>query len=138
MDAAIGSRNYAFGGVEGESPNAELELKPGEQKTVEFRLNEPTSGVEVLKKLTFDADHYVVRLETRVLQAGQPIPGAKIAVGPNIADQGVKHYDFYSIAPEGIAAVGDDVEHLTASSIEDAVRCCTLSPTAAIPSGAME
>jgi YidC/Oxa1 family membrane protein insertase len=69
----------------------------------------------VLKKLTFDADHYVVRLETKVLQAGQPVPGAKMAVGPNIADQGVKHYDFYSIAPEGIAAVGDESpQHLTA------------------------
>ena len=118
LDATIASRNFALGGVEGEMGNAELSLKPGEQKSVEFRLNEPASGVEILKKLTFDAEHYVVKLETKVLQAGQPIPGAKIAVGPNIADQGVKYYDFYSIAPEGIAAVGDDVEHLTASSID--------------------
>lgn len=118
LDATIASRNFAVGGVEGESGNAELTLKPGEQKSVEFRLNEPASGVEVLKKLTFDAEHYVIKLETKVLQGGQPIPGAKIAVGPNIADQGVKHYNFYSIAPEGIAAVGDDVNHLTASSID--------------------
>ena len=118
LDALIASRNFAVGGIEGDAANAELNLNPGEQKSVEFRLNDPTSGVEVLKKLTFDADHYVVRLETKVSQAGQPIPGAKISVGPNIADQGVKHYDFYSIAPEGIAAVGDDVQHLTASSIE--------------------
>ncbi len=119
LDATIASRNFAIGGVEGEAANAELSLEPGEQKSVEFRLNEPASGVEVLKKLTFEADHYVVKLETRVLQAGQPIPGAKIAVGPNIADQGVKYYDFYSIAPEGIAAVGEEVEHLTASSIDE-------------------
>lgn len=118
LDATIASRNFEVGGVEGQAGNAELALKPGEQKSVEFRLNEPASGVEVLKKLTFDADHYVVKLETKVLQAGQPIPGAKIAVGPNIADQGVKYYDFYSIAPEGIAAVGDEVQHLTASSID--------------------
>jgi YidC/Oxa1 family membrane protein insertase len=118
LDAVIASRNFAVGGVEGEAGNAELALKSGEQKSIEFRLNEPASGVEVLKKLTFDADHYVVKLETKILQAGQPIPGAKIAVGPNIADQGVKYYDFYSIAPEGIAAVGDGVEHLTASSID--------------------
>ncbi|HEX8284835.1 MAG TPA: membrane protein insertase YidC [Pyrinomonadaceae bacterium] len=118
LDAAIASRNFAVGGVDGETGNAELKLNPGEQKSLEFRLNEPASGLEVLKKLTFDAEHYVVKLETRVLQAGQPIPGAKIAVGPNIADQGVKHYDFYSIAPEGIAAAGDSVEHLTASSID--------------------
>jgi YidC/Oxa1 family membrane protein insertase len=118
LDASIGSRNFAIGGVEGEAPAARLDVKPGEQKSVEFRLSEPAGGVEVLKKLTFDANHYVVRLETKVLQAGQSIPGAKIAVGPNIADQGVKYYDFYSIAPEGIAAVGDEVHHLTASSID--------------------
>jgi len=110
LDAAMASRNFAVVGVEGET----LDLKPGEQKSVEFKLTEPASGLEVLKKLTFDADHYVVRLEIKVLQAGQPVPGAKIAVGPNIADQGVKHYDFYSIAPEGVAAVGDEVRHLTA------------------------
>ncbi|MET0626493.1 MAG: membrane protein insertase YidC, partial [Pyrinomonadaceae bacterium] len=118
LDATIASRNFVVGGVEGEAGNVEVKLNPGEPKSVEFRLNEPASGVEVLKKLTFDAEHYVVRLETKVLQAGQPIPGAKIAVGPNIADQGVKHHDFYSIAPEGIAAVGDEVNHLTASSID--------------------
>src|SRR5215213_169004 len=115
LDTAIASRNFVVGGVEGET----LELKPGEQKSVEFKLSEPASGLEVLKKLTFDADHYAVRLETKVLQAGQPVPNAKIAVGPNIADQGVKHYDFYTIAPEAIAAVGDEVQHLTASSINE-------------------
>jgi YidC/Oxa1 family membrane protein insertase len=115
LDATIASRNFVVGGVEGESGNAELNVKSGEQKSVEFRLSEPASGVEVIKKLTFDADHYVVKLETKVLQAGQPIPGAKITVGPSIGDQGVKHHDFYSIAPEGIAAVGDESpQHLTA------------------------
>ena len=118
LDSIIGSRNYALGGVNGEAPLAQLDLSPGEQKSVEFSLSEPGSGVEVLKKLTFDADHYVVRLETKVLQAGQPIPGAKVAIGPSIGDQGVAYYSFYSIAPEGIAAVGDEVQHLAASSID--------------------
>lgn len=111
LDAAMASRNFVVGGVEGE----QLDLKPGEQKSVEFSLSEPGSGLEVLKKLTFDADRYAVRLETKVLQNGQPVPGAKITVGPNIGDQGVQHYNFYSIAPEGIAAIGDDSpQHLTA------------------------
>ena len=119
LDAIIASRNFEVSGVEGPAGDTKLDLKPGEQKSVEFRLSEPQSGVEVLKKLTFDTDHYVVRLETKVLQAGQPIPGSKIAVGPNIGDQGVAEYNFYSIAPEGIAAVADGVEHLTASSIDE-------------------
>ncbi|MDT5157890.1 MAG: YidC/Oxa1 family rane protein insertase [Acidobacteriota bacterium] len=81
-------------------------------------MSEPGSGVEVLKKLTFDADHYTVKLETKILQGGQPIPGAKIAIGTNIADQGVPRYSFYSIAPEGVAAVGDTVVHLSAEQID--------------------
>jgi YidC/Oxa1 family membrane protein insertase len=119
LDAVIGSRNFAIGGVEGDAAEARLELKPGEQKSVELSMSEPGSGVEVTKKLTFDADNYAVRVETKVLQGGQPIPGVKMAVGPNIGDQGVPHYDFYSIAPEAIAATGDKVEHLTAQQIEE-------------------
>ncbi len=115
FDAAVNSRNFVVSGVDGDAPQTQLELKPGEQKSVEFKLSDPNGGLEVLKKLTFDADRYTVKLETKVLQGGQPVPGAKLAVGPSIGDQGVQHFNFYSIAPEGIAAVGDSVQHLTAS-----------------------
>jgi YidC/Oxa1 family membrane protein insertase len=114
LDATLASRNFVIG-VDGGAAEAQLDLKPGEQKSVEFSLSEPGSNLEVLKKLTFDADHYVVRLETKILQGGQPVSGAKIAVGPSIGDQGVQHFNFYSIAPEGIVAVGDaSPQHLTA------------------------
>jgi YidC/Oxa1 family membrane protein insertase len=115
VDSMLASRNFQLGGVD---DSGQLELRVGEQKSVEFKMTEPTTGVEVLKKLTFDADSYAVKLETKVLQGGQPVPNAKIAIGPNIGDQGISHYTFYSIAPEGIAHVGGGVEYLTASSIE--------------------
>jgi YidC/Oxa1 family membrane protein insertase len=118
LDAVIASRNFALGGVEGDATDVRLDLNPGEQKSVELSMKEPGSGVEVIKRLTFDADNYAVRLETKVLQGGQPVPGAKMTVGPNIGDQGVPHYDFYSIAPEAIAATGEKVEHLTAQQID--------------------
>ena len=111
LDAVLSSRNFAVGGVEGGATESQLDLKPGEQKTVEFSLREPGSNLEVLKKLTFDADHYTVRLETKVVQGGQPVPGAKIAVGPSIGDQGVKEFNFYSIAPEGIIGFTEGAEH---------------------------
>ena len=115
LDSAMASRNFVVSGVEGGTTDAQLDLKPGEQKTVEFSLSEPGGNLEVLKKLIFDADHYAVRLETKVLQGGQPVPGAKIAVGPSIGDQGVKEFNFYTIAPEAIVAVGDESpQHLTA------------------------
>src|SRR5215208_4705368 len=115
LDSAMASRNFVVGGVDGGTTDIQLDLKPGEQKTVEFSLSEPGGNLEVLKKLTFDADHYAVRLETKVMQGGQPVSGAKIAIGPSIGDQGVQHFNFYSIAPEGIVALNDGVQHLSAS-----------------------
>ena len=112
LDATMASRNFVVGGVEDGTTEAKLDLKSGEQKSVEFRLSEPGSNLEVLKKLTFDADQYVVRLETKVLQGGQPVPGTKITIGPSIGDQGVREYNFYSIAPEAILALNDGVQHL--------------------------
>ncbi|MBV8856000.1 MAG: membrane protein insertase YidC [Acidobacteria bacterium] len=114
LDTTLNSRNFAVGGVEGGATETKIDLKPGEQKTVEFSLSEPGSNLEVLKKLTFDADHYAVRLETKVLQGGQPVPNVKLAIGPSIGDQGVQHFNFYSIAPEGVIALNDGVKHLPA------------------------
>jgi len=115
LDAVMASRNYAVSGVEGDAADVTLELKPGEQKSIELSLSEPGSNVEVTKKLIFDADQYAVKLETKVLQAGQPVPNAKMVIGPNIGDQGIANFNFYSIAPEGIVAVGDaSPQHLTA------------------------
>ena len=118
MDSALASRNFAISDVEGDVADARLELKNGEQKSVELSMTEPASGIEVSKRLTFDADNYTVRLETKISQGGQPVPGAKIAVGPSVGDQGVPRFTYYSIAPEGVFAVGDDVTHLSAEQVD--------------------
>lgn len=118
VDSALADRNFAVSGLDAAVPDAQLDLKSGEQKTVELTLTDPLSGLEAVKKLTFDADSYTVKLETKVSQGGQPIPNAKVVIGPNIGDQGVPHYTFYSVAPEGVAAVGDSVDHWTASQID--------------------
>jgi YidC/Oxa1 family membrane protein insertase len=118
VDTAVSTRNFAVNGVDASAGDAQLGLNPGEQKSVELTLNDPATGVEAVKKLTFDANSYIVKLETKLSQNGQPLPNAKVAIGPNIGDQGVPHYTFYSIAPEGVAAVGDKVDHWPASSID--------------------
>ena len=117
LDAAISSRNYQLGGVEDNAPNPTLSLNPGEKKTVEFTMVDATSGVEVLKKLTFDADRYIVKIESKLSQGGQNL-NAKMSVGPSIGDQGVSLYTFYSVAPEGVAAVGDSVTRIQATEVE--------------------
>jgi YidC/Oxa1 family membrane protein insertase len=116
LDSVLSARNYQVMGAEGAAPR--LDLKAGDRKTVDFTLTEPATGLEVLKRLSFDGDGYVVKLETRVSQNGQPVPGAKMAVGPNIGDQGVSEYTFYSVAPEGIAFVGDDVVRVHGSEVD--------------------
>jgi YidC/Oxa1 family membrane protein insertase len=118
VDSALSTRNFAVNGLDANSTDAPLELNPGEQKSVELTLADPSTGVEAVKKLTFDADSYTVKLETKVTQGGQPVPNAKLAIGPSIGDQGISHYTYYSIAPEGVASVGDSVTHLTASQVD--------------------
>lgn len=117
VDDLLSSRNYRVGGVEGEAQTSQLEVRPGEQKTVEFALTEPSSGLEVLKRFSFDAERYVVKVETKLTQGGQAIPNAKMVVGPSIGDQGVSQYTFYTVAPEGVAFVGDESERFYGSDI---------------------
>ena len=57
-----------------------------------------------------DADSYVADLEVTIKRGGQVVPEARLRMGPSIGDQGVKHYTFYSVAPEAVAAVGEKVE----------------------------
>ncbi|MCA1591056.1 MAG: membrane protein insertase YidC [Acidobacteria bacterium] len=118
LDSALSSRNFQIAGIEGEDSNPRLEIKSGEQKLVEFRLADPVTGLNVVKRLTFDADHYTVKLETKISQNNQPVPNAKITIGPSIGDQGVPRYTFYSVAPEAIAMVGDKPLRLSASDID--------------------
>lgn len=118
LDSVLSSRNYHISGVEGDVPEPRLEVRPGEQKTLEFAVNDPSTGLEVLKRLSFDADRYVVKIENKLSQGGQPVQNARMVIGPSIGDQGVPYYTFYSVAPEGVAFVGDDSERFYASTID--------------------
>lgn len=103
LDDAL-AKNYQIAGVEGDG-DLRLELKSNEKKTVEFSRTDAASGLEILKRLTFDAERYTVKIETKVVQNGQPLPNVKMVVGPSIGDQGISHYTFYSVAPEGVLEV---------------------------------
>jgi YidC/Oxa1 family membrane protein insertase len=117
LDSVLANRNYQVVGVEDSAPSSNLVVRPGEQKTVEFSVNDPATGLEVLKKLTFNGDDYIVKLENRLSQGGQPVPSVRMVVGPSIGDQGVPYYTFYSVAPEGVAFVGDGSARFHASTI---------------------
>src|SRR5467141_3409895 len=102
-DAVLADRNYAVSGVD---PGASsVVVEPGSAKTIQFSIHDDATGVDLVKKLTFSGNLYNVQISATLTKNGQPIPQAKLAVGPSIGDQGVPKYTFYSYAPEGVASV---------------------------------
>jgi YidC/Oxa1 family membrane protein insertase len=116
VNAALATRNYKISGIEGDSGNINLNLNPGESKRIDFSLHDDASNLDVTKSLTFSADSYSVDLAVNLKRADQFLP-ARLAVGPSIGDQGISHYSFYSVAPEGVASAGDQVHRVTAPEV---------------------
>jgi YidC/Oxa1 family membrane protein insertase len=118
LDATLSGSNYSIEGVDATSGNVDVNISGEERKTITFSLRDPSTGLDVVKSLVFDANDYALDLELKIKRGDQAVP-AKLKVGPSIGDQGIKHYTFYSVAPEGIASFGDKVERHTAASINE-------------------
>ena len=118
LDGILSGTSYAIEGIDPASGDAELNLAGTEKKSITFLIRDDGSGLTVSKKLTLDADSYTVDLEMTIKRGEQNVP-AKLKIGPSIGDQGVKHYTFYSVAPEGIASFGEKTERHTAASINE-------------------
>lgn len=116
IDALLASRNYTLKGVEGDAAQTTLDFTSGE-KRVEFVLHDDTTGLDVIKAVTFNADRYDVGVEVKLTRGGQTVPQTKLVIGPSIGDQGVAHYSFYSVAPEGISVVNSKMQRLVGTSI---------------------
>ncbi|HKR58935.1 MAG TPA: membrane protein insertase YidC [Pyrinomonadaceae bacterium] len=118
LDATLAASSYSLEGVESSSGDVEVNLSGNEKKSITFSLRDAGSGLDVVKTIVFDANNYTCDLELKIKRGDQVVP-AKLKVGPSIGDQGVKHYTFYSVAPEGIGSFGDKVERHTAASINE-------------------
>lgn len=118
LDAALSSSSYAVEGVDAPGSDVEVILNGSEKRTITFSVRDGGSGLDVSKKMTFDASDYAVDLELKIQRGGQVVP-AKLKVGPSIGDQGIKHYTFYSVAPEGIASLSGKVERHPAVAINE-------------------
>jgi YidC/Oxa1 family membrane protein insertase len=116
VDALLASRNYQINasGLEGDN----LNIAAGESKSIEFVLQDEATKLDVRKIITFYADHYIADVKVFFKREDQTKP-AKLVVGPSIGDQGIPEYNFYSVAPEGVAATGDEVGRFYAQSIND-------------------
>jgi len=121
LDNLLASKNFKIDGLDDESGNneARIELKSGETRQLDFTMRDEANGVEVVKTLRFDANSYSVDLAVKLARGGQPLPSAKLAIGPSIGDQGVPFYTFYSVAPEGVAVVGGKTQLFYGTSINE-------------------
>ncbi|HJR07588.1 MAG TPA: membrane protein insertase YidC [Pyrinomonadaceae bacterium] len=119
IDNLLASKNFKVSGVEGESGEARVEIRNSETKQLDFTMRDEVTGLDVVKTLRFDANSYSVDLGVKLARGGQPIQNAKLAIGPSIGDQGVPHYTFYSVAPEGVAVVGGKAQLFYGKSIHE-------------------
>jgi len=110
VDSLLASANYAIEGVDPGAGDIELTLGADEKKRITFLLRDNSTGLDVLKTIVLDAASYSADLEITIKRGDKIVPQARVRVGPSIGDQGVKHYSFYSVAPEAVAAIGDKVE----------------------------
>src|SRR5215213_1158257 len=116
LDLALASTTYRVEGVDSPDGNVDLNLKSGEKKEITFVLEDANQTL-VRKTIAFHADRYETDLSVLVKRGDQTIPQVKVSIGPSIGDQGIGHYTFYSVAPEGVAYVGDKVERHVAVAI---------------------
>jgi len=109
LDHALSSSTYKVEGVDQPNGDVDVNLGAGQKKELTFVL-EDSSGVQVRKKLVFDAERYETDLSVLVKRGEQTIPQVKISIGPSIGDQGVSHHTFYSVAPEAVSFVNGKLE----------------------------
>jgi YidC/Oxa1 family membrane protein insertase len=105
VDRLLTSTSYSIEGLEAGTGDTEVNLAATENRRITFRFNDQNSGLDVSKTIVFNGYDYAVDLEIAVKRGNQTVP-AKVRVGPSIGDQGVKHYTFYSVAPEAVVSIG--------------------------------
>ena len=118
LDGVLAGSTYRVEGDLAADGDAVLNLAKGEKKQLTFVL-EDGNGLQVRKTIVFDADRYETDLSLQVKRSDSVVPGVTVAIGPSIGDQGVAHHTFYSVAPEGVAYVGDKLERHLAHSINE-------------------
>jgi YidC/Oxa1 family membrane protein insertase len=116
MDLMLSSSTYRVEGVDSPNGDVDLVIGPGEKKELTFVL-EDANSVQVRKRIVFDAERYETDLSLLVKRGAETIPKVRITIGPSIGDQGVGYHTFYSVAPEGVAYIGDKLERHLAAGI---------------------
>jgi len=115
-DSVLANRNFKVSGVIPESGDLNVDVPNGSQQ-IEFTVHDDATGLDANKRMTFFADRYIAEIELKLTRNNQPVPRTQLAIGPNIGDQGIDHYTFYSFAPEGVAVVNGQVRRVNALEV---------------------
>ena len=105
LDNLLNSRNYQIS-----VPEENVELADGQEKQIDFVLQDAANGIEATKSFIFNANSYISDLRLKITRNGQPIPNVKLLIGASIGDQGITHHNFYHIESEAVASVNQSVE----------------------------
>jgi len=116
LDSALAGRNYRTFGPKAETGDETINVPSGSQQ-IDFVVHDEATGLDATKRLTFFADSYIAQLELKLTRNNQPLTDPRIVIGPNIGDQTIDHYSFYSYAPEGIAMVNGSVNRINALQV---------------------
>jgi YidC/Oxa1 family membrane protein insertase len=116
VDGMLANRNFKASGTNSESGDATVDVPSG-SKQIEFTVHDDETGLDVNKRMTFFADRYIAEIELKLTRNNQPVPKAQLAIGPNIGDQGIDHYTFYSFAPEGVAVLDGQVRRINSVEV---------------------
>jgi YidC/Oxa1 family membrane protein insertase len=116
LDTVLSASTYRVEGVDVTNGDVELNLGANEKKELTFVL-EDANGLQVRKAIVFDAERYQTDLSLLVKRGSETIPQVKVAIGPSISDQGVEYHTFYSVAPEAVSFVANNLERHPAAGI---------------------
>jgi YidC/Oxa1 family membrane protein insertase len=111
LNMLLSASNYSVENVGEGQGDASITLQDNQNTQIDFLLRDENNKVEATKTFVFKSNSYIVDVKTKILRDGQPVSDAKLAIGPSIGDQGIEHYNFYSIAPEVTAITMDDSLH---------------------------
>lgn len=118
LDQVLNERNYKISEDSVSNDNV-ITLQAGERRRISFELRDQSSGLIATKTFDFAADDYSVSINAKAARNGSALPTVELSIGPNIGDQGIRHYTFYSVAPEAVVGLNDGAERHTALAIND-------------------
>ena len=116
IDAALATKNFKVTGAKAESGDETINVSSGSQQ-LDFVVHDDATGLDATKRIVFFADRYIANINLTLTRGGQPVPQTRLAIGPNIGDQGVDHYSFYLYAPEGISVVNNEARRVPATEV---------------------